>query len=195
MTLSEVEIVMKELDRHVSDETQILFGTAVDGRLGDRLSVTIISSFTATADLSQTQPPPSSPPPVLPTLEQLDQSPPKIEVEPEPVPIEDFQSAETTPIEEPEPMEVENVPAPSVESVSSAFEVVDTPEPPVNTPRRKPAPAKEEKVSAEKSMQAKQEVLQFEPVNRGRFEKSEPTIVEGEDLDVPTYLRKKVRVK
>jgi cell division protein FtsZ len=195
MTLSEVEIVMKELDRHVSDETQILFGTAVDGRLGDRLSVTIISSFTATADLSQTQPPLSSPPPVLPTLEQLDQSPPKIEVEPEPVPIEDFQSAETTPIEEPEPIEVENVPTPSVESVSSAFEVVDTPEQPVSTPRRKPAPAKEEKVSAEKSMQAKQEVLQFEPVNRGRFEKSEPTIVEGEDLDVPTYLRKKIRVK
>ena len=195
MTLSEVEIVMKELDRHVSDETQILFGTAVDGRLGDRLSVTIISSFTATADLSQTQPPLSSPPPVLPTLEQLDQSPPKIEVEPEPVPIEDFQPAETTPIEEPESIEVENVPAPSVESDSSAFEVVDTPELPVSTPRRKPAPAKEEKVSTEKSMQAKQEVLQFEPVNRGRFEKSEPTIVEGEDLDVPTYLRKKIRVK
>src|SRR4029077_15093434 len=128
MTLSEVEIVMKELERHVSDETQILFGTAVDGRLGDRLSVTIISSFTATADLSQTQPPLSSPPPVLPTLEQLDQRPPKIEVEAEP-PIEDFQSAETTPIEEPEPIEVENVPTPSVESVSSAFEVVDTPEP------------------------------------------------------------------
>ena len=195
MTLSEVEIVMKELDRHVSDETQILFGTAVDGRLGDRLSVTIISSFTATADLSQTQPPLSSPPPVLPTLEQLDQTPPKIEVEPEPAPIDDFQSAETTPIEEPEPIEVENLPTPSVESVSSAFEVVDTPEPPASTPRRKPAPAKEEKVSAEKSMQAKQEVLQFEPVNRGRFEKSEPTIVEGEDLDVPTYLRKKIRVK
>ena len=195
MTLSEVEIVMKELDRHVSDETQILFGTAVDGRLGDRLSVTIISSFTATADLSQTQPPLSSPPPVLPTSEQVDQSPPKIEVEPEPVPIDDFQSAETTPIEEPEPIEVENVPTPSEESVSSAFEVVDTPEPPVSTPRRKPTSAKEEKVSAEKSMQAKQEVLQFEPVNRGRFEKSEPTIVEGEDLDVPTYLRKKIRVK
>jgi cell division protein FtsZ len=132
---------------------------------------------------------------VLPTSEQVDQSPPKIEVEPEPVPIDDFQSAETTPIEEPEPIEVENVPTPSEESVSSAFEVVDTPEPPVSAPRRKPAPAKEEKVSAEKSMQAKQEVLQFEPVNRGRFEKSEPTIVEGEDLDVPTYLRKKIRVK
>jgi cell division protein FtsZ len=132
---------------------------------------------------------------VSPALEQLDQSPPKIEAEPEPVPIEDFQPAETTPIEEPELTEVENVAAPPVESVSHAFEVVDTPEPPVSMPRRKPAPAKEEKVSAEKSIQAKQEVLQFEPVNRGRFEKSEPTIVEGEDLDVPTYLRKKIKVK
>jgi cell division protein FtsZ len=198
MTLSEVEIVMKELDRHVSDETQILFGTAVDGRLGDRLSVTIISSFAAEDNVvpqqAQTSPL-SNAVPVPPVWEQPHESPPKIEIEPEPVPVEDFQLPETTPIEEPEPMEVENVPAPSVESVSSAFEVVDTPQPPTNTPRRKPAPAKEEKVSAEKSMQAKQEVLQFEPVNRGRFEKSEPTIVEGEDLDVPTYLRKKIKVK
>ena len=54
---------------------------------------------------------------------------------------------------------------------------------------------KEEKPSGEKSAQAKQEVLQFEPVTRGRFEKSEPTIVEGEDLDIPTYLRKNIKVK
>ena len=35
---------------------------------------------------------------------------------------------------------------------------------------------------------AKQETLQFESTTRGRFDKSEPTIVEGEDLDVPTFL-------
>ena len=47
-------------------------------------------------------------------------------------------------------------------------------------------------MSTEKSSAgAKQEVLQFEPVNRGRFEKSEPTIVEGEDLDVPDLSAKK----
>src|SRR5207302_776438 len=45
MTLSEVEILMNELGRHVGDQTQILFGTAVDGRMGNRLSVTIISSL------------------------------------------------------------------------------------------------------------------------------------------------------
>jgi len=195
MTLSEVEIVMKELDRHVSDDTQILFGTAVDGRLSDRLSVTIISSFTADEHVSQTQPPLTSAPPMPPAWEQPRENPPKIEVEPEQAPIEDFQPAETTPIEEPSLAEVESAQEPSVEPASTGLEVVDPPEPPLATPRRKPTPAKEEKVSAEKSMQAKQEVLQFEPVNRGRFEKSEPTIVEGEDLDVPTYLRKKIKMK
>jgi cell division protein FtsZ len=195
LTLSEVEIVMKELGRHVNEETQILFGTAVDGRLGDRLSVTIISSLTAQDDLRQTQPPLSSAPPMPPAREQpqTHESPPKIEVEPEPAPIEDFQSAETTPIEEPNLPEAETVPSPISEPAANAFEVLDTVEPPVTTPRRKPAPSKEEKVT--NSMQARQEVLQFEPVNRGRFEKSEPTIVEGEDLDVPTYLRKKIKVK
>jgi cell division protein FtsZ len=196
MTLSEVEIVMHELGRHVNEDTQILFGTAVDGRLGDRLSVTIISSFTADESLPQIQPPLSNAPPMPPVWEQPREAPPKIEVEPEPPPtIEDFQSAETTPIEEPSRAEVETTPAPSVEPAPNASDVADTSEPPVTTPRRKPAPAREEKVSTEKSMQAKQEVLQFEPVNRGRFEKSEPTIVEGEDLDVPTYLRKKIKVK
>ena len=54
---------------------------------------------------------------------------------------------------------------------------------------------KEAKPPKEKYIQAKQEVLQFEPVTRGRFEKSEPTIVEGQDLDIPTFLRKNIRVK
>jgi len=197
LTLSEVEIVMKELGRHVNEETQILFGTAVDGRLGDRLSVTIISSLTADENLSQHQQPPlsSSTPPMPPVWQQPRETAPKIEVEPEPAPIEDFQSTETVSVEEPDIPKVETAPASSAEPVSNVFDVVDTPEPPVSTPRRKSTPAREEKISTEKSAQAKQEVLQFEPVTRGRFEKSEPTIVEGEDLDVPTYLRKKIKVK
>ncbi len=195
MTLSEVEVVMKELGRHVNEDTQILFGTAVDGRFGDRLSVTIISSLTADEGLPQTQPPLSAAPPTPPVWEQPQEAPTKVEVEPEPVPIEEFQSAETTPIDEPGLAEVEPTSAPASEPAANTFEGLDTSEPPVTTPRSKPAPAREEKVSTEKSMQAKQEILQFEPINRGRFEKSEPTIVEGEDLDVPTYLRKKIKVK
>src|SRR6266404_2543414 len=52
MTLSEVEILMQELGKHISDQTQILFGTAVDGRMGNRLSVTIISSLTPEAEVA-----------------------------------------------------------------------------------------------------------------------------------------------
>ncbi len=81
------------------------------------------------------------------------------------------------------------------------------PRPPARK-ERKPAPIREPEVvplepaapkslpaKKDKYVQARQEVMQFEPVTRGRFEKSEPTIVEGQDLDVPTYLRKNVRVK
>jgi cell division protein FtsZ len=50
-----------------------------------------------------------------------------------------------------------------------------------------PAPAKK--------VEPKQETLQFEPISRGRFEKSEPTIIDGQDLDVPTFLRKNVRIR
>src|SRR5438477_765517 len=70
MTLSEVEILMQELGRHVNEQTQILFGAAVDGRLGDRLSVTIISSLaaeeeaaapTVSGGVERTVTPPSAP--------------------------------------------------------------------------------------------------------------------------------------
>ena len=39
-----------------------------------------------------------------------------------------------------------------------------------------------------------QGALNFTAAQRGRFDKSEPTIVEGEDLDTPTYLRLGLRL-
>ena len=83
MTLSEVEILMQELGRHVNDHTQILFGTAVDGRMGNRLSVTIISSLAADGEgasqtISATSEPIPAPPP--PIWEQSPQPPPKIDI-------------------------------------------------------------------------------------------------------------------
>jgi cell division protein FtsZ len=41
----------------------------------------------------------------------------------------------------------------------------------------------------------KQETLSLDAIARGRFEKSEPTIVGGEDLDVPTFLRQKIKLR
>jgi cell division protein FtsZ len=43
------------------------------------------------------------------------------------------------------------------------------------------------------SPKVQQPLLPLDPVTRGRFDKIEPTIVEGEDLDVPTFLRMKIK--
>lgn len=65
---------------------------------------------------------------------------------------------------------------------------------PVLPPSRPPVIPAEELAPAELSEEARQqqEMLQLDPVaGRGRFAKTDPTIVDGEDLDVPTFLRKK----
>lgn len=64
--------------------------------------------------------------------------------------------------------------------------------PPTRPPSLPPEQLDPAEVSDE--ARAQQEMLQLEPVGgvkKGRFAKTDPTIVDGEDLDVPTFLRKK----
>jgi cell division protein FtsZ len=186
MTLSEVEVLMQELGRHVNEQTQILFGAVVDGKLGDRLTVTIISSLAADEDLISQSRDGATQSNVCtqPVREQHHRPPPQIHIEPEPVPMEPVAPEESVSFEQPV----------TAEATSAPELMPDEPEPVPVTPHKKAVAHTDEK-SAAKSAPAKQEILQFEPVTRGRFEKSEPTIVEGEDLDVPTYLRKNIKVK
>jgi cell division protein FtsZ len=180
---------MQQLGRHVSDQTQILFGAVVDARLGDRLSVTVISSLSAEDEAvsMQTPPAPSSTSTVSPAREQYEAAASGPEIQREEPAVEVRPHEETVPFEE--PIAAEAAPLATPIAIEAA------------TPTRNGEPehamsTQEEKRPAEKSVTPpKQEVLQFEPVTRGRFEKSEPTIIEGEDLDVPTYLRKHIKVK
>lgn len=220
MTLSEVEMLMQELGRHIDDRTQILFGTSVDGRMGNRLAVTLISSLGAgeevatkpasprRAKMAAPKPPAIDEEEIAPEFNVLAEAKDELELPeemPEPIPLErplqtiqasvatpEFVAGLVTPEEvpasEPEPLE---------EPATAIVQEVIKPEPPprVILPKKKIAIVKEPKLPVEKIAQAKQEMMQFESVTRGRFEKSEPTIVEGQDLDVPTFLRKNVRVK
>ncbi|MGB8341104.1 MAG: cell division protein FtsZ [Chthoniobacterales bacterium] len=214
MTLTEVEIVMQELNRHVEDHTQILFGTSVDGKMGNRLSVTLISSISAEdpAQSASSVPPMRTARPVAPAL-----PPPRVEPPAPPMPEMISPATEyATPVppevvaasnsELPTETIADDLPEEMAEVTPPAAEIAP-PRPPARK-ERKPAPIREPEVvplepaapkslpaKKDKYVQARQEVMQFEPVTRGRFEKSEPTIVEGQDLDVPTYLRKNVRVK
>ena len=243
MTLSEVEILMRELNKHIGEQTQLLFGTAVDGRMADRLSVTLISSLRAdetvagVVDAGPGSPTPATtnyqsrkrksrasaaPPLSQPVLE----APPEPVMEPPQMDPQIVQFVQPEPTELPPPIEQEPAmpvchagetfpSAPGMEEISVPPEVPEeprsieaemepeiasAPQPPaprIIPPKKKPliAPKVEPENSKREKPAARQEVLQFEPVTRGRFEKSEPTIVEGQDLDVPTFLRKNVRVK
>jgi len=213
MTLTEVEILMQDLGKHISDETQIIFGTAVDSRMGNRLSVTLISSLAAEEEVAAApakkparaaKPVPSPPmpepepvaPPEPPIWEQREEIlPAAVAPEPEPAAEPEAFTPELIQSDEMEQTELAE-PEPPLASLPEEPEIEEPPpRPRVILPKKKPLPFKEPKPLVEKKPLAKQEVMQFEPVTRGRFEKSEPTIVEGQDLDVPTFLRKNVRVK
>ncbi|MGI9086708.1 MAG: cell division protein FtsZ [Chthoniobacterales bacterium] len=224
MTLSEVEILMHEFNRHIDDRTQIFFGTSVDGRMGNRLAVTIISSLggeeeTVAATVvvpakKQLSKPALKPEPEVAAVEQepeeiVEPDQPNELSEPAPLerPLQTIQAELPTPefLVEPkiqddfEVEEFEEIEPDVTEPIAAQIEpeLVDPApvQPRVILPKKQPALAREVKRPVEKIAQAKQEVMQFESITRGRFEKSEPTIIEGQDLDVPTFLRKNVRVK
>lgn len=63
---------------------------------------------------------------------------------------------------------------------------------PILPPTKAPSLPPEEEIEPSEEAKQQQEMLQLEPTSgKGRFAKTDPTIVDGEDLDVPTFLRKK----
>jgi cell division protein FtsZ len=181
VTLGEIGNVMEELNRHISQRTQLMMGIAIDSGMGSRLSVSLISSLGGNPErLAKTDYP------ALEAPERVEPTPaPAAAIFPEPVvhlklgneqPINgqkiDVERSEGAVILE----SAENRPS---DNRTSKKEVA---------PAGKAAPK-----DPPKKIEAKQEVLQFDAVSRGRFEKSEPTIIDGQDLDVPTFLRRRVK--
>ncbi|HEX8295494.1 MAG TPA: cell division protein FtsZ [Chthoniobacteraceae bacterium] len=172
MTLNEVQILMEEFGRHISDQTQILFGTSVDPKLGQKMNVTIISSVAAHAAPLVVEPV------RLPRAEVAPLAPAAVEAPASEAPAPVIAYSVT----DPEPLAGNDQLPPAIAPL-------------LETAASNPANGAARAAAAKKAREAKQEQMQFEPVTRGRFEKSEPTIVDGQDLDVPTFLRRQVKVK
>ena len=219
MTLNEVQMLMDALSKNTGEQTQILFGASVDPSLSGRISVTLISSSAvsmpaATAAalefVPRVVPTPVQPPQLSTSAKRRSAKPAKEEeaeevnrpaaadLEPEP----EFVAAST----ESEPMLVST--DEDEDQQASLLEVAPFPERPAAEAQspRVPRPPRQPRIlstatdpqpavpTAASRREERQETLQFEPVTRGRFEKSEPTIVDGQDLDVPTFLRRNVKV-
>ena len=123
----EVDAIMKQLGRSVPDDTQILFGLAVDPKLGDSLSVTLISSL----GLEQMNRRPVAseeaaiaPAPVFKPVAEVKKTPEVKKAPPLPAPVP-VAAVEPEPLElfiAPPPPPAPETPAPSVEELEPVGE-------------------------------------------------------------------------
>jgi cell division protein FtsZ len=173
LSFAEVGAIMQEIARQASEGSMLHLGVSTVQDTNAPVVVTILAKAGAAAAAAA----PAARPRPSPAVERPPKPrPARVEPEPElPAGADPSPAHETAEAPEPEPLPE---PAP-VRHVPPPRPAAQQPQPHSAT---KPAPPK-----------IKQETLQFEPVARGRFEKIEPTIVEGEDLDVPTFLRLNVK--
>jgi len=167
LSLAEVGAVMQEISRKAPDHSLLHLGIST---LQEKESPVVVSVIAKCGTARPARAPMPAPPARKPQPKPQQQPQPPAE-DPAP-PSSQEPLIEAGPLLEEKPLiAADPLPAPVA--------------PPTPAPR--PRPARTEPKPAPPKV--KQETLQFEPVARGRFEKIEPTIVEGEDLDVPTFLR------
>ena len=151
LTMAEVNRVMEQIGRHC-EHAQIIMGAAVDMRMKDRLSVTVIAAkhnFTATTESSVASTP------IATSGDQGGQM------------ISRGATART-------------------ESRCS------TPAVAFNLEQREQLLAKNSGRPRKAVSKMRQEQLPLAIISKGRFDKSEPTVHKGEDLDIPTFVRRGV---
>jgi cell division protein FtsZ len=139
LTLAEVESLMRQLSKCVPESTQIMFGLAVDPRMGDAISVTLVSSLSAqemTSELvtehqQKAEETPGDETKVAPQAsaqEDLEREPEpavKAEVEPPAVPlVEQKVEAKEVPVAVQQAPVAKAEPAPAPVAPSPKFEVV-----------------------------------------------------------------------
>jgi len=201
LTLTEVQIVMEHLQRMVPDDARIFLGTAVDPAMGEKLSVTLLTStgLETLAPVAKPRPAarPVARPKPTPVPEEPVVHPPPVEAADEEEPLEEAVEVEPAASNEHEEAAFAQEPDAAVEA-QELLPAEAEPEPtrPVRTRTiRTTQTEPSSPVIIQKKVEPVQGNLPFEPVSRGRFDKSEPTIEDGEDLDVPTFLRRNIKVR
>jgi len=201
LTLFEIELLMQGLQKFLPDDTHIIFGAAIDPSLGEALSLTLISSLPdgfvrpAAHELpaEKTLPEPDAKPQFQPDEEPLFAATPSTEKKaPEPEAISD--RANPPPSDEPSGLELFETPAPRQQDQGLVDPPALEPEPTVTPKRVKKSPGAEpeaQKVKLSVKASGAQSELSLDSVPRGRFECENPNVFEGEDLDLPPFLRKK----
>lgn len=219
LTLYEVELLMQNLEKYIPSTAHVLFGTAVDPSMGDMLSVTLISALPEDQLIQSTSPVSTptiavEPSPEITSKKEVEaetakantENPeeevpaskaelktsveePKIEVEEiEPEETKEEPQAQQTEEENPEVEQKEDQAIEKEEQEqdkeASAEEATDT-----DNEAYKPETTTEAQTAKQKS--EAQAELELGGAPKGKFEGEDPNFHEGEDLDIPPFLRKK----
>ncbi|MEO1833257.1 MAG: cell division protein FtsZ [Akkermansiaceae bacterium] len=207
MTLYEVELLMQGLTKYIPENAHLLFGAATDKQMKDALSVTIISALPE--DRLQAVP-------FVGEIEADDEpvaeeEAPVIEPEPEPEPeladeaigfieeepegLEDEESEdEKVDVE----LEEESLEEEDIDLEADNLDDFADPKLKEKSDKGEPEPPKEAELKIEELGGSKasgnQGELLLEGAPKGRFDGESPNVdKDGEDLDVPPYLRKRGR--
>ena len=162
-TLFEVELLMNELSKYVNDDAHILFGVSSDQKQGDNLSLTIISSVGKVGDSDSN----SNEKDLGSIVEESVDKESSVSEGDLPEPFVDADDIEEETEEETED-ETEDETEEETEDEA------------------------EDEAEEEETIAEQQDLLPEKKSGRGRFDKATPSVTDdGEDLDVPSFLRKR----
>ncbi|MBT6167289.1 cell division FtsZ family protein [Akkermansiaceae bacterium] len=212
MTLYEVELLMQGLTKYIPENAHLLFGAATDKQMKDALSVTIISALpedrlqavpfvgeieaddepVAEEEALVIEPEPEP----EPEPELADEAIGFIEEEPEG--LEDEESEESDDEKIDEEVEEESLEEEDIDLEADSLDDFADPKLKEKSDKGEPEPPEEaeleiEELGASKASGNQGELL-LEGAPKGRFDGESPNVdKDGEDLDVPPYLRKRGR--
>ena len=210
LTLYEIELLMQNLGKYIPKTAHVLFGAAVDPSMGESLSVTLVSALPE-EKLNNEKAAVISP---IVEPEVIEEEPIREEVEDSEIPvaedIEEIDSPDEEPVIEESEVETEDSsdipPVETEEETTPVFKIVqeDTEVPsetdtePVESAEAidiQPEEAAELPIpplsETSKSSDVVQPELKLDGAPKGKFEGSSPNYLDGEDLDIPPFLRKK----
>ncbi|MCE9587751.1 MAG: hypothetical protein K8R57_05505 [Verrucomicrobia bacterium] len=168
ISFAEVQTIVGKIEQIAGDSCQIKVGVHADGPLGSALELYLLASSGGTVRKpAKTSESNETGEPISPNS-----------------PISRIGAIGTQLPQAPQPTGEEEMPSGHSEGGEGADGLFPVQARPASKSGKKSA-------AASKQMQG---TLALDTYQRGRFDKSEPTIVEGEDLDVPTFLRKGIKL-
>jgi cell division protein FtsZ len=209
LSMGEVERIMEQIQRH-ADQAQIIMGTSIDPEWADGLSLMLVASSGAEASRAATASAVPAPPATsTPRGESDTRTGREPTAEGEAARREQTQDWVEEPAEGRRPTVAEpgaNLPECDEAALQDPWNQPSEPRERRTSPFAAPPPELSQEAAEQlfrklggrspfrgsNANRMRQAQLPLEIISKGRFESSVPTLYRGEDLDVPTYIRRGV---